>query len=182
MRPLIRSSLIAAAAMSLLAAGCGGGSARTAATTTAATTNPSGALAFARCMRSHGFPGWPDPDRSGVFDKAKLRQLGYSASRVRAIGQSACGRLLPIHGPSGQQVDRTRLADALSFARCMRSRGLISFPDPNPQGELSVEMVQAQGIDVHSPAVLRNVQACLPASHGWLTMAKVRAALSQPGG
>jgi hypothetical protein len=47
---------------------------------------------------------------------------------------------------------------------------------------LSIEMIQAQGIDVHSPAVLRVVQACLPASHGALTPAKVKAALENAGG
>jgi hypothetical protein len=35
---------------------------------------------------------------------------------------------------------------------------------------------------VHSPAVLRVVQACLPASHGALTPAKVREALRNAGG
>jgi hypothetical protein len=43
-------------------------------------------------------------------------------------------------------------------------------------------MVQAQGIDVHSPAFLQAVQACLPASHGGLTAAKVRAAINHAGG
>jgi hypothetical protein len=52
------------------------------------------------------------------------------------------------------------------------------FPDPTAQGQLSVEMVQAQGIDIHSPTVLRVVQTCLPASHGELTPAKVREALN----
>ncbi len=64
----------------------------------------------------------------------------------------------------------------------MRSHGVSRFPDPTAQGDLTVEMVQAQGIDVHSPAVLRAVQACLPASHGALTPAKVRAALNNAGG
>ena len=45
---------------------------------------------------------------------------------------------------------------------CMRSHGVGRFPDPTAQGQLTVEMVQAQGIDVHSPAVLQAVQACLP--------------------
>jgi hypothetical protein len=80
------------------------------------------------------------------------------------------------------QQQRTRLADELSFARCMRSRGVSRFPDPTAQGCLSVEMVQAQGIDVHSPAVLRVVQACLPASHGALTLAKVEEVLKNAGG
>jgi hypothetical protein len=64
----------------------------------------------------------------------------------------------------------------------MRSHGVSRFPDPTAQGELTVAMVQAQGIDVHSPAVLHAVQTCLPASHGALTAAKVRAAISNAGG
>jgi hypothetical protein len=63
----------------------------------------------------------------------------------------------------------------------MRSHGVTRFPDPPTQGDLTVHMVQAQGIDVHSPAVLRVVQACLPASHGALTPAKVREALHHAG-
>lgn len=43
-------------------------------------------------------------------------------------------------------------------------------------------MIQAEGIDVHSPAFLRVVQSCLPASHGLLTPAKVRAALTNTHG
>jgi hypothetical protein len=56
------------------------------------------------------------------------------------------------------------------------------FPEPPAQGDVSVAMVQAQGIDVRSPAVLRVVRACLPASHGWLTPAKVEEALHNAGG
>jgi hypothetical protein len=63
----------------------------------------------------------------------------------------------------------------------MRSHGVTRFPDPTAQGDLSVAMVQAQGIDVHSPAFLRVVQACLPASHGALTPAGVREALNNAG-
>src|SRR6478752_1770830 len=56
----------------------------------------------------------------------------------------------------------------IAFSQCMRGHGVSRFPDPTAQGELSVEMVQAQGVDVHSPAVLHTVQTCLPASHGAL--------------
>ena len=99
--------------------------------------------------------------------------------------QNACTHLLPNRGggsPETAQQQRTQLADELSFARCMRSHGVSRFPDPTAQGGLSVEMVEAQGIDVHSPAVLRVVQKCLPASHGALTPAKIREALANAGG
>jgi hypothetical protein len=179
----ILTSAIAVAAVSLLTAGCGGGSSTTATTTAATRIAHTGALAFARCMRAHGFPGWPDPTASGGFDKSALRQLGYSVSRVRATEGAACKNLLPAQAgrQDTAQETRTRLADALSFARCIRSRGVRTFPDPNPDGELTVEMVQAQGIDVHSPAVQQVVYACLPASHGALTRAKVRAAIANAG-
>src|SRR6266566_931984 len=173
-RPLILASVVAVAAFSLLAAGCGGGSPRVAnvaTSTTAATTTTTqnGLLAFSQCMRSHGVPNFPDPQRFvGGNVKLTIHQLAPSQAAM-----SACGHLLPTNGGSGSQEtaqqQRTRLADELSFAKCMRSHGVSRFPDPTAQGELTVEMVQGQGIDVHSPAVLHVVQACLPASHGGLT-------------
>jgi hypothetical protein len=179
--------LLGALALGLLVAGCGGGGAprvaRSASTTTAAVGN--GAVAFARCMRTHGIPGWPDPIAGGVFDKAKLRALPQSTTRIRAVEEGPCNHLLPASGsgPPAEtpQQEHTKLVDGLSFARCMRRHGVSRFPDPTPQGGLSVEMVEAQGIDVHSPAVLRVVQRCLPASHGALTPAKIREALNGSG-
>ena len=187
-RPILLSSVVAVVAFSLLAAGCGGGGsprvANVATSTSAATTTTttqSGLLAFSQCMRSNGMPNFPDPQRFvGGNVKLTIHQLAPSQAAM-----SACGHLLPTNGSSGPQEtaqqQRTRLADELSFARCMRSHGVSRFPDPTAQGQLTVEMVQAQGIDLHSPAVLRVVQACLPASHGGLTPAKVRAALNNAG-
>jgi hypothetical protein len=82
---------------------------------------------------------------------------------------------------SAQQTS-TRVADLLSFATCMHNHGVTKFPDPTAQGELSIAMIQAQGIDLHSPAVLRIVHTCLPASHGALTPAMVAQALNDLGG
>ena len=179
--------LFVVAVLSLLAAGCGSGNspgvATNASSTTATATAQNGALAFARCLRAHGLPNWPDPTSSGSFDKSKLRQTGYSVSQVRAVEEGPCKHVLPTGGGSQQTVQqtRTRLADELSFAKCMRGRGVAGFPDPNAQAELSIEMVQAQGIDVHAPEFLRIVNACLPASHGALSAAKVKAAIQSAG-
>lgn len=185
-RPLIVASFAAVAAFSLLAAGCGGGSpsgvASVPATTRTTTTSiQTSSLAFARCMRAHGFAGWPDPLPGGGFDKSKLRALGYTRSQVRAVEDGACKNVVP-NGGGPQLSVRQKVADGLSFARCMRSHGVRRFPDPTAQGQLSVQMVQAQGIDVHSTPVLRVVQTCLPASHGALTPAKVAKAISEASG
>lgn len=193
-RSLLLPSVVAVAAFSLLAAGCGGGGgspgvASVASSTTAVTTAPQnaqgGLVAFSRCMRSNGMPSFPDPQRyAGGNVKLTIHQLQSSSPRFQAA-LSACDHLLPTRGGGDSQEtaqqQRTRLADERSFAICMRSHGVSRFPDPTAQGQLSVEMVRAQGIDVHSPAVLRVVTACLPASHGGLTLAKVREAINNAG-
>ena len=137
-RPLILASVVAVAAFSLLAAGCGGGGspgvASVASSTTAATaTTQNGALAFARCMRSHGLPNWPDPTGSGVFDKSKLRQTGYSVSQVRAVEDGPCKHLLPSVSGQGPTITAADRADYLKAAACMRSHGFPDFPDPTFQ-------------------------------------------------
>jgi hypothetical protein len=172
-------TLLVAVAVTLLAAGCGSSSPRSA--TAVVATTRSGPIAFARCMRSHGFPGWPDPDRSGLFDKFKLRQLGYSVSRVRAIEQGPCDHVLPDGAggpPETAEQARARFAAMLSFAGCMRARGFPSFPDPTSQGQLTPEMVAAAGIDLHQPALLRAGLACVPVTHGLLTRAAVERAVN----
>lgn len=174
-RPLIVTSVVAVAAVSLLAGACGSGSPRS--TTAATTTAQTGALAFARCMRSHGLSNWPDPNRNGVFDKSRLRELGYSESRVREIEMSTCNHFLP--GPQeAAQQQRIRFAAMLSFANCMRARGFPSFPDPTNQGELTPQMVTAAGIDLHQPTLLNAGLACVPATHGILTSAAIERAVN----
>lgn len=191
-RPHVLAS-VGVAALALLAAGCGGGGGSPTGvatlgttTTTSSAATPQGrqaeAVAYSRCMRSNGVHAFPDPPAAsadGHAFKGMVMRLS-SSNPDFARAQSACAHLLPNGGTSTQnaQQQRAQLADALSFARCMRRRGVASFPDPTAQGELSVAMVAAQGINVNSPQVLRVVQACLPASHGGLTPAKVRQALS----
>ena len=180
--------VMALASLALLAAGCGG-SGRSSANSSTPSQNPvQAAFRYSACMRNHGVTNFPDPqvvNHNGEHG-VKIQAVGPKGSPQFEAAEKACQGILP--APSGNgpqetaQQKRTRLADALSFARCMRSHGVTSFPDPTAQGELTVAMVQAQGINVHSPAVLQAVQACLPASHGALTPAKVRAALNNAGG
>jgi hypothetical protein len=190
-RPLILTSVIAVAAFSLVAAGCGGGGgspgvANNASTTTSTTATPASSntlLGFSQCMRSNGVPSFPDPQHL-AGGNVKLTIHGFGTSPAVQTALNACNHLLP-SGPGGTQQtaaqQRTQLAAELSFAKCMRSHGVARFPDPTAQGQLPVEMVQAQGIDVHAPTFLHVVQTCLPASHGWLTAAKVREAINNAG-
>jgi hypothetical protein len=173
-RPLIPISVVAAATVSALAAGCAGGS-----STTAATTGPNPLVAYSECMRAHGVTGFPDPNSSGEIPKQKVVAAVVSNPRSPAA-QRACRHLIPASGlgpPQTATPTRTRLADALSFARCVRAHGFPSFPDPTSQGQLTPEMVTAAGIDLHQPKVLRVGLACVPASHGLLTPAAIERAV-----
>ena len=181
--------LVPIAALALIVAGCGGGGntsgvAHVSTTASTAAAGANGLVGFSQCMRANGVPSFPDPQHY-TGGNAKLTIHAYQSSSPHFdAAMSACDHLLP-SGPGGNQQTaaqlRTQLADELSFAKCMRSHGVARFPDPTAQGELSVAMVQAQGVDVHSPAVLRTVQTCLPASHGGLTAAKVREAIQNAG-
>ena len=163
--PIVLSSVVAVAALAVLAAGCGGGgsgSPRVAtvatSTTPAAAAAQNGALAFARCMRSHGLPGWPDPTSDGGFDKSKLRQLGYSVSRVRAVEDGPCDHLLggASQRPTITLADR---ADYLKAAACMRFHGFPDFPDPTFQND-DVQVNIPSSIDQDSSRFKSSATTC----------------------
>jgi hypothetical protein len=186
--PVVLRGPLTVATVAIVLAGCGGGGSNTSTNGAAASAGKPGdpAYAFARCMRDHGVTDFPDPvvHQSGGHTSVMIRVKAALASEPSfASAQKACKSILP--GPSGANPGQSaaqrqaQLADMLSFARCMRGQGLNRFPDPTGQGHLSVQMVVANGIDVHSPAVLKAIAACLPATHGALTPAKVRAALAE---
>src|SRR5215467_9875114 len=103
---LILAVPLAFAAVSLLVAGCGGGGspgvASVAASTTAATTTTQGgAVPLSHCMRSHGLPNFPDPQRVGgkafKLNLYQQQQPGAGSPRFKAALR-ACRYLLPNGG------------------------------------------------------------------------------------
>jgi len=98
-------------------------------TTTKSRSNPSaasaqadGAVAFSRCMRSHGLAAYPDPGGGGVIPKKTPQQLGVSPSEFQTA-QSACIHLVPNGGqPTHAQVQQYRSV-MLIYARCIRAHG-----------------------------------------------------------
>jgi hypothetical protein len=187
-RPTVLAAYVLLAACSLLAAACGGTSAPGVANVGSSTTTATaqgGLVAYAHCMRAHGVRGFPDPSAGQGIPKGPVVAASEANPQAFNAAQAACGALLPNGSLAPQQTaeqTRTRIADWLSFAGCMHRHGFASFPDPDAEGHLSVAMVEAQGIDVHSPVVLRAIATCLPASHGLLTAAKAAKAIREAGG
>ena len=169
-----------AAGIGLLASGCGGspgshvaelGSTATRsspASTTAASAPESGALAFSRCMRSHGVSNFADPNGNGELAKETPQQLGVASSRYQAA-QSACQRLLPNGGQPTEADLRQSWSDFRKLARCMRSHGVPNWPDPTryPQHpERPTFALQTVGIDPSSPQITTKLRECVPLLHG----------------
>jgi hypothetical protein len=97
-------------------------------------TNVQKALAYSRCMRSHGVPNFPDPNSSGEIPKVSQQEL--SSPRFQAA-EKACQNLLPAGTddmfPPGEV--QQLLIGMLRFSHCMRSDGVPNWPDPRTDSE-----------------------------------------------
>jgi hypothetical protein len=110
---------------------------------------------FARCNRQRGTLC----DRSRVASRLPAAAAVILASTVIA----ACGSSSPSNSSSlassGSNSSQTQLQqEGLRFARCMRSHGVSSFPDPTPNG--GGFSLSAPGINSSSPAFKAAQTAC----------------------
>jgi hypothetical protein len=150
------------AAMALLAAACSSSSP----SSTGADGPPNAGgtgVAYSQCVRSHGIPSFPDPDSSGQVPKQTAQQLGVSLS-VFASATHACAQLNPgnklLLSPAQQ---RQVLSNGLTLARCLRSHGVPTFPDPTmgPNGPRFVISTSRDNFNVNSPQIAAKGHECL---------------------
>ena len=129
-----------------------------------------GPLAFSHCMRSRGLSQFPDPNSSGVWPKSQV-ELVAGDPKFQGATQ-ACGHLLPDGGPGvppSSAVVQQIQTDMTKFARCMRSHGVPSWPDPTLDRGRAVFDPEAVGIDANAPRISSKRHACervFPASVG----------------
>lgn len=155
-----------AAALALAAAGCGSSGPSSAgghSSSRAAKSPEQAAYAYARCIRRHGVPSFPDPHVTATPGGGASVQQGVPASAglspaIKAA-QRACQHLQPGVG-SGHASSGPPKSALLAFARCLRAHGVTNFPDPNAQGQLTGQMLQAAGVNLHAPAFLVAAKVC----------------------
>ncbi len=151
-RPAVLAAALAGAA--LLVAGCGGGHA---APVSAKQANYEKLLAYSQCMRTHGEPGFPDPQPDGNL--LINAQKGHLNGALMNSANKACQHLMPKSPPLTASQQQKLTAEALKFVACMRTHGIPNFPDPT---------VNSSGVGIEIPrnitpnsAVLKNAQqAC----------------------
>ena len=164
-RPWPRRARVAAVitvmAADPLVAACGGSpsSAGSGGSPNAGGSANSQAVAYSRCVRSHGVPDFPDPDSNGQIPKeAVVRALrGVSDSRARAA-TNACENLNPA-GQGSPTLTAQEQQDYLRAAACMRSHGITDFPDPTfPGGRVNLSIPSS--IDTKSRQFTQAAQTC----------------------
>ena len=141
------------------------------------------AYRYARCMRGHGVADFPDPKVSvspGRTSIAVMAPASSVASPRFKSAQRACQGILPGPGNQARSDQLTRKPVFLAFAHCMRGHGISAFPDPTAQGQITPGMLSTAGIDLHSPVVQRAAFSCVGVTHGAITPAEIRAAVSGP--
>lgn len=154
-----RGGPLAAAIVAIgLLAGCGGSSGVSTQNGSASSKQQDSAqvVRYAQCMRAHGVTGFPDPTSRGALT---LDKTTVESPQYRSASQ-ACRSLAPAGSQNGGTVSPQVQAQALRFARCMRSHGVSNFPDPStsgPGGPVGLSISRS----VHdSPASRSAEQAC----------------------
>jgi hypothetical protein len=165
---LLLVAVAAVAALGLLASGCGGSSGQAVAqvdtTQTTTTESDSGngsssddPAAYSACMRKHGVPKFPDPDKNGGLRLKAGPGTGIDPESAQfKAAAKACAKLAPkAPSPAQRAKDQQQL---LKFAACMRQHGLPKFPDPEPNGGIKIQ--RGSGLDPKSPQFKAAQKAC----------------------
>jgi hypothetical protein len=137
-------------------------------------------------MRDHGLSNFPEPQVTTGNGQTSVKQVvpaSLVASPRFKPAQKACRGILPIPQNANQTgaQQQAHKRDLLAFARCLRDHGVSGFPDPTSQGQLTLQMISAAGVDIHTHAVLTAADACVGVTHGAITRAQVAQAINGAG-
>jgi hypothetical protein len=121
---------------------------------------------FSQCMRSHGVPGFPDPQLTasggrGVILNGSPGGINPSSPAFQSA-QQQCGKLLPNGGkPRGGAIPAQAKQQALRYSACIRSHGVPGFPDPQfSGGGMRLQLTPSSGVNRASPAFQAAQKAC----------------------
>ncbi|MEV7394115.1 MULTISPECIES: hypothetical protein [unclassified Streptomyces] len=123
----------------------------------------SAGVAYAKCMREHGVPNFPDPEQdAGGGVKLVVPEGVDPNSPTFTSAQSACQDLLyqgdTGDGAGSRAFDATKVA---AWAKCIREHGLPNFPDPVVDGNTIVIDADAAGLSGRDdPKFSKATQAC----------------------
>jgi len=162
------AALIAALILALLGAACSGSPSAAGSGGSSNAGRPANSqigIDYARCMRAHGVPRYPDPgsgnELASGLPKVSPQQLEVSSSQYQAA-RNDCAHLLPNGGQMTQGQSQRDLNAMLRYARCMRSRGLPNWPDPSYDSAAGwgFNLVHVHGFDPNSTQTENKMNEC----------------------
>jgi len=160
---------VAAVALGVTAAGCSGGptvpNVASQPTTTVGSAGGSAsagassladAVAYSQCIRSHGVSNFPDPVKTpdGGYGY-RTKGVDPNSAAFQAALQ-ACKALPSPWNSIGQQLSPIQQRAWLNWAKCIRTHGQPTFPDPTFSGS----EVRDSGLALNSPQLQSSVNAC----------------------
>jgi hypothetical protein len=170
-------------ALPVLVVGCGSSGPSTTTSSGSRQTGPknaaTAAFEYSRCMRGHGVTNFPDPkivSSPGHQSIAFQVNPSETGSPNFKTASQACQSILPAPTGSIAGQQQARKQGLLAFARCMRAKNITGFPDPTQQGVLTLQMISAAGIDIHSRKILDTAKSCAAVSNGAVKASDIEAA------
>lgn len=152
--------ILPAVAVTLAIAACGSSGHKPSASETAA-------YAFAKCMRTHGVPNFPDPRSSSAGGGFALE---LSGSVMTVDGVTLSGPAFHTASTACSHLDRSVLPPPLTEAQkqgmvakaqCIRRHGVPGFPDPTfGPGGYGAGVMLGSGLRPDSPAIESAARAC----------------------
>jgi hypothetical protein len=91
------------------------------------------AVAYAQCVRDHGYAEFPDPQPDGGF---KFLIVPGGVARFKAAAD-ACRDLAP-EGMRDDAIRPEQLDALLKLSQCVRENGVADFPDPTSDGRFDL--------------------------------------------
>lgn len=159
-----RIKIAAAAGLTILVTACssGGTSASGGGTPAAGGGTPGSSaktveLEFTACMRSHGVPGFPEPNAQGgvtLNGNIDVNSPTYSSAF------NYCSQKYGFSGQASPGQSAAMLADNLRYAACMRGHGLKDFPDPNSHGQFQIQAAPTSDLNPGNPRYQAANNAC----------------------
>jgi len=137
---------------------------------------------LARCIRSHGMPSFPDPIINPLTGQPDFPATAPDVpASIRPICQPIANRLPPqvLNSPPPSAAGMQSL---VRFARCMRSHGIATWPDPNTMGEFQIPQQMASQIKgAYRPAIAACIRY-VPGGSQYLQIAPMPQPASGGGG
>lgn len=176
---VVRTSVLSLALLGggVLAAACGGGTPISGVASVGSstdTTTPAGGagnsgpppsptlakaqLAYSKCIRTHGVPGFPDPQAGGGFARGSLDGIDQGSPQFLAAEKDCASEAKAADmAPPTKAQQEAHMTVMLKITACMHAHGYPNFPDPTATGGFAISVGT---LDMSTPRYAAAAKLC----------------------